>query len=102
VAPNCYETDLNPTYQEIAEHYQVAVLPAWAVKHHDNGNVENGIQNVGRWILAPLRNKPYSVKLKPIGRSSRCWRGSTIDRWRKWENRPTGPSLSFAIRELRQ
>lgn len=26
-SPNYYEPDLNPTYQELAEHYQVAVLP---------------------------------------------------------------------------
>ena len=27
-SPNYYEPDLNPTYQEMAEYYQVAVLPA--------------------------------------------------------------------------
>lgn len=31
-SPNYYEPDLNPTYQEMAEHYQVAVLPA-RVRH---------------------------------------------------------------------
>ena len=34
-SPNYYEPDLNPTYQEMAEYYQVAVLPARVRKPHD-------------------------------------------------------------------
>jgi len=58
-SPNYYEPDLNPTYQELAEYYQVAVLPARVRKPRDKGNVENGVQNVERWVLAPLRHQTF-------------------------------------------
>jgi len=58
-SPNYYEPDLNPTYQELAEHYQVAVLPARVRRPRDKGSVENGVQNVERWVLAPLRNQTF-------------------------------------------
>jgi transposase len=58
-SPNYYEPDLNPTYQEMAEYYQVAVLPARVRKPRDKGNVENGVQNVTRWMLAPLRHQTF-------------------------------------------
>ena len=54
--PNYYEPDLNPSYQELAEHYHVAVLPARVRKPKDKAHVENGVQNVERWILAVLRD----------------------------------------------
>jgi transposase len=58
-SPSYYEPDLNPSYQEMAEYYQVAVLPARVRKPRDKGNVENGVQNVERWILAPLRHQTF-------------------------------------------
>ena len=58
-SPNYYEPDLNPSYQEMAEYYQVAVLPARVRKPRDKGTVENGVQNVERWVLAPLRNQTF-------------------------------------------
>ena len=58
-SPNYYEPDLNPTYQEMAEYYQVAVLPARVRKPKDKSAVENGVQNVERWALAPLRHRTF-------------------------------------------
>jgi transposase len=58
-SPDYYEPDLNPTYQAMAEHYQVAVLPARVRKPKDKAHVENGVQNVERWLLAPLRNRTF-------------------------------------------
>jgi len=57
--PNYYEPDINPAYQELAEHYQFAVLPARVKKPKDKGPVENGVQNVERWIIAPLRKRQF-------------------------------------------
>jgi transposase len=57
--PNYYEPDLNPSYQELAEHYHVAVLPARVKKPRDKAHGENGVQNVERWILAPLRDRTF-------------------------------------------
>jgi len=58
-SPCYYEPDLNPTYQEMAEYYGVAVLPARVRKPRDKGNVENGVQNIERWVIAPLRNETF-------------------------------------------
>ncbi len=58
-SPNYYEPDLNPSYQEMAEYYQVAVLPARVRKPKDKPGVENGVQNVERWVLAPLRHRTF-------------------------------------------
>src|SRR3990172_5482263 len=66
--PNRYEPELNPSYQELAEHYQVAVLPARVRKPKDKPHVENSVQNVERWILAPLRNRTFFS----IGEASRA------------------------------
>jgi transposase len=57
--PNYYEPDLNPSYQELAEHYHVAILPARVRKPKDKAHVENGVQNVERWLLAPLRDQTF-------------------------------------------
>jgi len=57
--PNYYEPDLNPAYQELAEHYQFAVLPARVRKPKDKAKVENGVQNIERWVIAPLRNRTF-------------------------------------------
>ena len=56
---NYYEPDINPSYQALAEHYQFAVLPTRVRKPKDKGKVENGVQNVERWVLAPLRKRTF-------------------------------------------
>jgi transposase len=58
-SPNYYEPDVNPTYQEMAAYYQFAVLPARVRKPRDKSNAENGVQNVERWVLAPLRHQTF-------------------------------------------
>ena len=54
-----YEPDLNPSYQDLAEHYGVAVLPARVRKPRDKAKVEVGVQVVERWMLARLRHRPF-------------------------------------------
>ncbi len=54
-----YEPDLNPTYQDLANHYGVAVLPARARRPRDKAKVEAGVLLVERWILAALRNQTF-------------------------------------------
>jgi transposase len=54
-----YEPDLNPTYAEMAAHYQVAVMPARPRKPKDKSKVEVGVQVVERWILARLRHQTF-------------------------------------------
>jgi len=50
-----YEPDLNPTYNDMAAHYGVAVLPARPRKPRDKAKVESAVQVVQRWIVAALR-----------------------------------------------
>lgn len=52
-----YEPDLNPAYQDFAEHYGTAILPARVRKPRDKAKVEAGVGIVERWILARLRNR---------------------------------------------
>ena len=54
-----YEPDLNPTYNDMAAHYQVAVLPARPRKPRDKAVVENAVQLVQRWIVAALRKRTF-------------------------------------------
>lgn len=54
-----YDPDLNPSCQQLAEHYQVAVIPARPRKPRDKAKVEVGVQIVERWILARLRHQVF-------------------------------------------
>ena len=54
-----YDPEVNPAYQELAEHYGVAVIPARAGKPRDKAKAEVAVQNVERWVLAPLRDRKF-------------------------------------------
>jgi transposase len=55
-----YEPDLNATYQEMAAHYGVAIIPARPYKPRDKAKVEAGVQLVERWIIAALRKQRFT------------------------------------------
>lgn len=54
-----YEPDLNRTYEEMAAHYGVAVIPARPRKPRDKAKAEAGVLVVERWILAALRKRKF-------------------------------------------
>lgn len=54
-----YEPDLNRTYQEMATHYSVAVMPARPYKPRDKAKVENAVLVAERWIIAALRHRRF-------------------------------------------
>ena len=56
---NRYEPDLNPTYQDFASHYGLAVIPARVRKPRDKAKAEGGVLLVERWILARLRHQQF-------------------------------------------
>jgi transposase len=58
-SPCWYDPDLNETYLELAQHYNVAILPTRVRKPRDKAKVEVGVQVVERWILARLRNRTF-------------------------------------------
>jgi len=57
--PNYYEPGVNLAYQELAEYYRFDVLPTRVRLPKDKGKVENGVQNVERWVIAPLRQRQF-------------------------------------------
>lgn len=54
-----YEPTLNHTYQDLADHYGSAVLPARPRKPRDKAKVEGGVLIAQRWILAVLRHRVF-------------------------------------------
>jgi transposase len=54
-----YEPGINRTYQERAEHYGTAILPARPRKPRDKAKVEVAVQIVQRFVLARLRNRRF-------------------------------------------
>ncbi len=54
-----YDPDINRTYQDMADHYHVAVIPARIRSPKDKPKVEVGVQGIQRWILAPLRDVTF-------------------------------------------
>lgn len=54
-----YEPELNPTYQDFARHYGVAVVPARVRKPRDKAKAEVAVQVAERWVLARLRDRQF-------------------------------------------
>src|SRR5438132_7407973 len=54
-----YEPVVNRTYADLARHYRTAIVPARPYRPRDKAKVEVGVQIVGRWILARLRNRRF-------------------------------------------
>ncbi len=54
-----YEPDLNPTYQQLASHYNTVIVPARPYKPKDKAKAEVAVQIVERWIMAKLRHENF-------------------------------------------
>jgi len=54
-----YEPNVNRTYQEMADHYDTAILPARPGKPKDKAKVEAGVQVATRWVIAKLRKRKF-------------------------------------------
>ena len=54
-----YDPQNNPSYQQLAEHYGVAVIPARPYKPKDKAKAEVGVQIVERWIMMRLRHHTF-------------------------------------------
>ena len=57
--PCPYEPEINPSYQELANHYDLVICPARVRKPQDKSVVENAVLVVERWILARLRDQTF-------------------------------------------
>lgn len=56
---NKYETIINKSYNEMAEYYNTAIVPARVRKPKDKPNAEGTVRIIGTWIMAALRNEQY-------------------------------------------
>jgi transposase len=54
-----YEPDVNPSFAQMANHFDVAVIPARVRKPKDKAVVEAAVGLATRWILAALRNRTF-------------------------------------------
>jgi transposase len=54
-----YEPDINPTYHELATHYDTVVIPARVKRPRDKAKAEAGVLLVERWVLARLRKHTF-------------------------------------------
>jgi transposase len=54
-----YDPDINPSYQQLATHYQCAIVPARPYKPKDKAKAEVAVQIVERWIMARLRHQTF-------------------------------------------
>lgn len=58
-ANNRYETVLNRSYQEMADHYGTAIVPARVRRPDDKAAAENSVRYVSTWITAALRDRTF-------------------------------------------
>jgi transposase len=54
-----YEPGINLTYQDLATHYDTAILPTRPRKPRDKAKVEVGVLIIERYVLARLRNQRF-------------------------------------------
>lgn len=53
------ELQLNRSYQEMAEHYDTAIIPARVESPCDKPNAEGTVKQTSTWIIAALRNEKH-------------------------------------------
>lgn len=54
-----YEPDINPSFNQMANHFGVAVIPARVRRPKDKAVVESAVGVATRWILAVLRKQTF-------------------------------------------
>jgi len=55
--PDWYEPLVNRSYEDLLRHLNAVAIPGRVRKARDKAKGENGVQQVERWVLAPLRNQ---------------------------------------------
>ena len=54
-----YDPEINQTYQDMANHYDVAVVPTRCRAPKDKSKAEVGVKGIEQYILARLRNHKF-------------------------------------------
>ena len=53
------EREINQSYQEFAEHYNTAIIPARVRRPKDKPVAEGSVSRISTWIVAALRNEQF-------------------------------------------
>lgn len=64
------EREINPSYQEFAEHYNTAIIPARVRHPKDKPVAEGSVSRISTWIIAALRNEQF-FSLESLNREIR-------------------------------
>ena len=56
-----YEPEINRSYLDFSEHYNLAIIPTRTRKPRDKAKVEKAVQDVERSVLAPLRDVRFTT-----------------------------------------
>lgn len=59
-----YDTVLNKSYQEMAEYYETAIVPARVLHPKDKSLAEGTVKFATTWIIAALRNRKFFLLKK--------------------------------------
>ena len=64
------DQQINETYQELAEHYCTAIIPARVRAPKDKPNAEGTVGNISTWITAALRDEQFfsPCRIKPCNK----------------------------------
>jgi transposase len=87
-----YEPELNPAYQDFAEHYALAILPARARKPRD---IAHGCAGAAKHMDVRERPRPRS-KSRCRSLSAGFWRACVTGRFSRWPS-SMRPSVSYCI-----
>ena len=99
------EVVLNKSYQELAEHYGTAILPARVRSPKDKASVEGAVSHVSSFILAALRNQRFfSLREMNAEIRSACtpitalpeerWKPGYLNGWERASCRPCPKSMN--------
>lgn len=58
-SPKYYDPEFNAAYRELAEHYEIAVLPARVREPRDKSIVEQSVGWLETWLLGMIRNQRF-------------------------------------------
>jgi transposase len=93
VTEACYHDPvINRSYHDLARHYGMAVVPARVRRPRDKSAVESSVNQVERWVLAPLRNR----RLLSLAEAN----AAILERVEAFNNRPFSPPRSGSRRSL--
>ena len=83
---------LNRSYHELARHYAIAIVPARVRRPRDKSSVESSVNQVERWVLAPLRHR----QLLSLDEAN----AAVLEHVEAFNNRPFSPPRTGSRRSL--